>query len=711
MPRSITADRLRERFNSVDKKFYDQIKKDNKISGEYTEIGAEYDELLKIAKDDSELSADLEPQQRKFFELKGSLGSIQCQRNSLELSPTDEGVVQENDTTLLSLKKKLDEIDKEHDKFSFKKSFPQGYKIFRSNLKLARKNWRQDTQKLQAAYYYNFADYVLGEIKSPELSKLKEKTEKAIEHLEKASYFYKQTRQLLSKKQTDSKITEVKKTLERLQLLNPSGWTVRLKREEQIEERTKLTELMASSTQQTTNTESTVAILKQQAQDISSVIVVQGKSSASPRTAATTPSTLSVNEQPTSSKSLSFAPVASASTATNGTKPAKKNKIKVRRQNLPEETASSLNVAPTEMARVPLEKGMEGEFLKLEEETFQAIEKSLEICSTNPIFYLVLLGVISEVIPANSFHNDLTRLRLEMIVAYVQKLPKGPGFIKEIAPKLKEKEAEIRERYGYATPVGWKFLPENKLLKKAVQNENEKRLLILSELKIYYHLKAINLDNESQKNLLKEIFDMVEKSIENVITKRAAAVLSYLDKLAITSDSDFCRFLSTLAIFSPSLNKNWEEKTYISIGILRLSYISLLRELMDFSPTSIATSKSVNFFKMSPSVASTKEEYLKELARRLKKEYLKELARRLHEIRNKIGISRVTFLNICEDLLEIIKDQFKQFCNTLSVDTTVNLSNSLSFFPPNKESRIIPAESVEIAIDPNFVFGVTRVIS
>jgi SET domain len=261
MSRSITADRLRKRLNSVDKKFYDRIKKDPKVSAKYIRIATKYDALLKLINDGLKLSADLELPQRKYFALQASLGSIRCQTNSLELAPTDEGVVQQNDTTLLSLENELDKIYKEKDKLDLQKSSPKTFAIFGANLQHTRNNWKQDTQKLQAAYYYNFANYILDEIKkSPELSELREKTEKAIEYLKKASFCYQQSGMRRYKKETDSKITEVKKTL--VQLLNPSGWTVSLEREEKVEKKAKVLGLITSNTQDPENPKPEQVIVK-----------------------------------------------------------------------------------------------------------------------------------------------------------------------------------------------------------------------------------------------------------------------------------------------------------------------------------------------------------------------------------------------------------------------------------------------------------------
>lgn len=266
MPALITASQLRERFKLVDTEFNNQIKKNNKVSAEYGSIASKYDELLTLISDVNQLNVDLESSQRKCFELKARLGSLQCRMNSLEVSPVDETVIQQNDATLFSLAQELAKIESTAKEVAglSKKSFPKTFGTFRSNLKLTRKNWSKNTQKLQAAYYYNFGDYfanfiVDGIKKSHKLSTLSKKTEKAIKYLEKAASLYRQNGMSVSEKQTESRITEVKKPLE--QLLNLSDWTVSLKREEKAQ-KAKLSGLITSSTQETENPKPEPAIVK-----------------------------------------------------------------------------------------------------------------------------------------------------------------------------------------------------------------------------------------------------------------------------------------------------------------------------------------------------------------------------------------------------------------------------------------------------------------
>ena len=115
--------KVNQSFNIVLKKIPELPPEDKELQNKYAKISLAYEGIVKSAKNSNPSNSN---NQIKFIELAARLGVIQCKMNSMQLSPTDKSVIQDNDSQLELLKDELDQVDKENralrEKFSSRKS-------------------------------------------------------------------------------------------------------------------------------------------------------------------------------------------------------------------------------------------------------------------------------------------------------------------------------------------------------------------------------------------------------------------------------------------------------------------------------------------------------------------------------------------------------------------------------------------------------------
>jgi hypothetical protein len=484
MPRSELLDQLtnvNRSFNTVFKKNPELPAEDEELQAKYAELSLAYEDIVEAARNSNPFNSN---NRTKFIELAARLGVIQCKMNSFQLSPTDESIIQNNDSQLELLKNELDQLNEEN--IALRKDFShQKSNTFTSQLKKATRSWEIDKRNKQVAYYYNFACHILDSTTSllPELIK------KSIRYLEKSSNLYAQLEKLFCeqdeiqkvkktveyKSETDVKITETKKLLEQLQL-NHCRVSIDLTR---INTKKKII----------TDTQSDVTLLQ--------------KSSQSPAV-----TNASAHPIPLS--------IAATEKAVRATK---------RRHQSSEMPSGKRVKIPLEaiVDFLTLRKSNE-ELLNLDARIFQEIAASLEIPALRGnYFYIALITNVLQFIESTNY-NELTQLRLAEIVLYFLTLPENLKVLKN-KQQLFDNENSINSAYKDKFPLEERLKPE--ILQEKFQAEGGLKSLFLSEIKTYYFKQKITKpDNESRRNFLNEIHATIENSIKAAITENTLLIIT-----------------------------------------------------------------------------------------------------------------------------------------------------------------------------------------
>ncbi|MEN9449844.1 MAG: hypothetical protein RJA83_458 [Pseudomonadota bacterium] len=600
---------VRRRLNSANKKFAAQIKTNADISSHYVDIGFGYQEIVKFIQENSTgVSPALET-----YRLSAELGLLQCKMNSFKLSPLTKEAVKKNDSQLSKLSKKNQQLLKStldlEEKFKLESISEQDeYLILKEQIYSYNNNWKEKEFNLRAAYYYNYADFLLH--KSPRST---ESINEAIDFFKDSSNFYAENGKETEKKQTDDKIAETEKLFAKLQLNHLKKCVAKIKSK------------------------------------------YKGLSPKTPTTnrfdnPSIDPATKETNMLKTSEQSnfllihsTVINPKRHESSLESDDKllPPKKRRT---------ETVASENISVSNE-----------ELIRLENKTFAEIATSLELKnSTQFHFYFSLINILASFIPIRSHQDKLTKLQLSEMVADFINVFLNSQLSEQPLPIIEKNLNTIYQLYKNCAwdPSPAKELREIKLI------DNGLACLFISEVKAYYFSqKALKTDNESRKIVLNEVANIVGKSIETSLVKQSIETISsHLRNLPIESENQLLKnLLKTIEAFymSPDQDRqNWLEANNIPIKTSNPSYQDFLGKLYDlinlhstsgvqrieFSPNGVPKL----YFFQPKAIVFTKEIFLTRF-----KEHLLMLKRDYIPSNNKYSA-------ICHYLTQLITTQMEQ---------------------------------------------------
>lgn len=205
-----TIEKLRKQLNTANKVFAEQITKNTDTSYHYANIGIRYQRILAFVKKNSTRAHPA----LEIYKFSATLGLIQCQVNALDLSPLTEEAVKKNNDQLAAFKKEILDLFTStavlKEKFNLEadteknKDHPikDEYITLEKQVVDYSKAWETTEFNLKAAYYYNYADYLLSKPGPASLIK------KAIPYFKQSSDFYSKNDNKIAKKQTDDKIAD-----------------------------------------------------------------------------------------------------------------------------------------------------------------------------------------------------------------------------------------------------------------------------------------------------------------------------------------------------------------------------------------------------------------------------------------------------------------------------------------------------------------------
>ncbi len=527
---------VRRRLNSANKKFAAQIKTNADISSHYVDIGFGYQEIIKFIQENS---TGVSPALETYI-LSAELGLLQCEMNSFKLSPLTKEAVKKNDRQLSKLSKKNQQLLKStldlEEKFKLESISEQDeYLILKEQIYSYNNNWKEKEFNLKAAYYYNYADFLLH--KSPQST---ESINEAIDFLKDSSNFYAENGKETEKKQTDDKIAETEKLFAKLQLNHLKKCAAKIK--------SKYRGLPTISVMtQTTKLFETPSI--------------------DPATKET--HMLKTNEQ--SNFPLIFPTVINPKRHEQGLESGENHLPPKKRKT--ETDTSEIIFLPNE------------ELLSLENKAFAEIATSLETKnSTQFHFYFSLINIMASFIPIHSHQDRLTKLQLSEMVADFLKLFVNPLFIEQPLPIV---EKNLNTIYQLYKNCAWGTFPAKELREIKLTDSNGLASLFISEAKAYYFSqKALKTDNESRKIVLNEVANIVGKSIETSLAKQSIETISsHLRNLPIESENQLLKnLLKTIEAFYMSRDQdrqNWLEANNIPIKTSNPSYQDFLGKVYD----------------------------------------------------------------------------------------------------------------------------------
>ncbi|WP_342220487.1 hypothetical protein [Rickettsiella endosymbiont of Miltochrista miniata] len=637
---------LRNRLNSVNSSFNKLLKlKIN--SPEYARIGVEYENIVELALANNPLHSS---NQIKLIELAARLGVIQCKMNSMELSPTNESSIQDNDAQLELLKNELVQLNKKNTVFQ-KEFSSRKSNTFTSQLKKAINSFEKDKRNIQAAYSYNFACHILEATTSPQLVK------KSINYLEISSDLYAKNDMQKAKNETAIKIAKTKEALMQLQLKCSNVSLERIKPKNQAVQIPSVT-LPSHNHPKTEHFSVTIANTSDQSTSTSPLIAPMEKEVHTP--IIPIESTLT-----STAKNTSYEQVVMKQSAI----PENMNKILDTPSNKFAKTSNKrrrpplTNSSGSRMDSLILFTKSNTELLNLETRIFNEITASLERAEflSDNYFYLQLIHNVTRCIQPRSNPDQLAQLRLAEIVLYFSK----SSEILENKQRILNNEHSINSVYKDYFPLEKRLKPET--LREKFQAEDGLKSLFLAEIKTYYNnQKKSEPNNKSLKKFLTEIQAVIENSIklahtevshiEAAITEGTIEIISnHISNLPIES-AHHCltNILQILKKFYMSSDQqDWLEEKGIPIKPENSQYIDFLSKLLELVPAPTLKGERLRedppliFFKPANNML-TKEIFLDRL-----KNHLLMLKRDYVTSNNKYSA-------ICDRLTQLITTQIDQ---------------------------------------------------
>lgn len=551
MPKSYSTSELYETLEATNKKFASLLKKNTEVSHNYMGLAEAYQRIIASIAQAKSTNAI-----KELYRLESHLGLIQCQLNATPLSINDEADLQKNNAQIETLGKELtvlkDTTLKFQEKIRKNKSeLKKDYTIFLSQLNTYKASWNTHCYNIQAAYYYNYAEFLRETTtkKNCPFATCKKNLEKSIYFFAESACLYEKNKKMNEKKETDA---EINKTRLRLKALNKK-------------------------------------------RNLNNLKIATINSTPIKKEVVNRPINLPIScakiKSPVQTKEKLSEEVSHTIVNKNQTLPLKKRKLSIETTTLDSKKNHFKKISLDKTQAISLEKNISSsctnfepiisEQESLENEKFNQLAIFLKKKeATDPIsFYLQLFFDLSNCINLeennkNIFnHNLLTKLYLlDTIIHLINLLctKKTNFFI-----HLENQTLHILNKLNanYSVSQGWKFFHLDEL-KKITLDKKGLRNLFLSEIKNYlWGIEAIGKNINLCDNILHTIYQLINNFISTNPEKFSIEIViaraeTFLKKIPERAHLFFYSRLSReiVKFYIAPENKEWAEKNKIPLN-------------------------------------------------------------------------------------------------------------------------------------------------